>query len=446
MLATRSARRFVSSAGLVLLMTTGMAVAQAPLKFDFGMGPAAEGYVKVMPNLPYNAEVGFGFETPTEMDGSLLKDNPDQLRNDVAFSTKPFQFSVKVPEGNYRVKVLLGWHGSTSKTTIKAESRRLMVEGLTTKDGEIREVEFLVNVRDSHVPPPPMNAPGNDHVELNNRERNETRTVLHWDDKLTLEFSDEKPMVMSVEIVRDDAVPTIFLAGDSTVTDQTGSTTTSWGQMLPNFFKPDIAVANHAESGETLKSFITELRLDKLLSQMKAGDYLLIQFGHNDSKVNWPQTYVEPYTTYHAYLLAYVAEAKRRGATPIIISSMERRGGPERNSHGDYPAAAKKAAQDAGVAFIDLHAMSQKLHGALGENVGVAFNDATHHSAYGAYELAKCVAEGIRQQAPELAKHLKDDFKGFDPAQPDPFASFPAASTGGGAGPGRGARGGRRGN
>jgi len=112
----------------------------------------------------------------------------------------------------------------------------------------------------------------------------------------------------------EDAI--VFLAGDSTVTDQPGDPGNSWGQMLPRFFGPGVAIANRAESGETLKSFITGLRLDKVLSQIERGDYLFIQFGHNDQKQQWPQTYVNAFTTYKTYLKAYIAEARLRGARP----------------------------------------------------------------------------------------------------------------------------------
>ena len=95
--------------------------------------------------------------------------------------------------------------------------------------------------------------------------------------------------------------------------------------MLPRFFGADIAIANHAESGETLKSFVTELRLDKLLSTLKAGDWVMIQFGHNDQKIQWPQTYAEAATTYRSWLRTYIAEVRRRGATPILVTSPERR-------------------------------------------------------------------------------------------------------------------------
>jgi lysophospholipase L1-like esterase len=101
------------------------------------------------------------------------------------------------------------------------------------------------------------------------------------------------------------------------VTDHPSEPTASWGQMLPAMLDAQVTVANYAESGATLKSFLADLRLDKVLMQMKPGDYLLIQFGHNDQKANWPQTYAEAGTTYRAYLAAYIAEARRRGATPF---------------------------------------------------------------------------------------------------------------------------------
>ena len=111
-------------------------------------------------------------------------------------------------------------------------------------------------------------------------------------------------------------MPTLYLAGDSTVTDQAHGAVGKLGTDAAAFFAPDISIANHAESGETLKSFVTELRLDKLLSKLAAGDWVMIQFGHNDQKSQWPQTYVEAATTYRSWLRVYLAEVRRRGATP----------------------------------------------------------------------------------------------------------------------------------
>jgi lysophospholipase L1-like esterase len=251
--------------------------------------------------------------------------------------------------------------------------------------------------------------------------------VLHWDDKLTLEFSDSRPCLDSLDIVSAPEIPTVFLAGDSTVTDQPREPTTSWGQMFTRFFTADVAIANHAESGETLKSFLTGLRLDKILSQMKKGDYLFIQFGHNDMKENWPQTYVEPYTTHKAYLKVLIAEARRRGATPVLITPMQRRnfdGLKIRNSLGEFPESVRQTAREENVPLIDLTQMSIAFYEALGpENSRLAFSggtDITHHSAYGAYELAKCIVEGVRSNRLDLARYIVADYQPFDPAHPDP--------------------------
>ncbi|MDP9171234.1 MAG: rhamnogalacturonan acetylesterase [Acidobacteriota bacterium] len=223
-----------------------------------------------------------------------------------------------------------------------------------------------------------------------------------------------------------DDLPTIFISGDSTVTDQPREPATSWGQMLPVFLKPGIAVANHAESGETLKSFITGLRLDKILSQIKKGDYLIIELGHNDMKVNWPQTYVEPFTTHKQYLKVFIAEARRHGAIPILVTPMQRRqfeGTKIRNSLGDFPESVRQTAKEENVPLIDLTKMSIAFYEALGpDKASLAFSggrDATHHSSYGAYELAKCIVQGFRDNKLDLAKYIVDDFKPFNPAHPD---------------------------
>jgi lysophospholipase L1-like esterase len=340
--------------------------------------------------------------------------------------SSPFLFSVSVPEGNHRVTVTFG--GDTaSANTVKAESRRLMIEDLKTAPGETVTRSFLVNVRNASVPPPERNAPGGSAVVLNDRETGS----FTWDDKLTLEFS-SAPAVRSVTVEPVDA-PTVFLLGDSTVTDQRWEDGASWGQMLPRFLRPEVAVANHAESGETLKSFLTGLRLAKVLSQLKAGDWVFLQFGHNDSKKQWPQTYVEAATTYRAYLRTFIAEARLRGATPVLVTSPQRRNfGPDgkiRNTHGDYPAAVRAVAAEEKVALIDLEAASRSLYEALGpDRSPLAFSnggqDATHHNNYGAYQLAQAVAQGIRDTQLSLEPFLAEDFTGYNPAKPDNPAAF----------------------
>src|ERR1019366_7855753 len=110
------------------------------------------------------------------------------------------------------------------------------------------------------------------------------------------------------------------------------------------------------------------LRLDKFLSQMKKGDYLFIHFGHNDMKQNWPQLYVKPFTTHKQYLKVFIAEARRRGATPVLVTPMQRHNfdGPKiRNTLGEFPESVRQTAQEENVALIDLTRMSTALYEAI---------------------------------------------------------------------------------
>ena len=330
-------------------------------------------------------------------------------------------FSVKLPEGDYRVALDLG-ADQASETTIKAEARRLMLERVRVSAGETETRTIIVNVRRPDLAPPPANAPGGTRVLLNPREEGS----YDWDDKLTLEICGPAAAVRRLRI-EPVTVPTVYLAGDSTVTDQRFEPAAGWGQMLPRFFKPEVSVANHAESGETLKSFLIERRLDKILSQIKPGDWLLVQFGHNDQKTQWPQTYAEAATTYRDYLRVYAGEARRRGATPVFVTSMHRHrfdaAGKVVDTLGDYPNAMRETARELGVPLIDLHAMSAAFYEALGpKEAWKAFNDGgkdlTHHDNYGAYQLARCVVEGVRADVPALAAHLAVDFPPFNPSRP----------------------------
>lgn len=334
-------------------------------------------------------------------------------------SKEGYLFSVALPEGNYRVTIRLGDNKSAGRTTVKAEARRLMLRDIVTHRGEFLERSFIVNIRTPTLPPPPANAPGGRAVRLSQQDRDE----LSWDEKLTLEFLG-RPQTGSLTIMPAE-VPTLYLAGDSTVTDQYAEPAASWGQMLPALLDDRLAVANHAKSGATLKSFLTDLRLDKLLSGMKAGDWLFIQFGHNDQKREWPQSYADPQISYPAYLRAYIAEARRRGAHPVLVTSPERRNfdgqGHVSDTLGSYAAAMRKVAAEEHIPLIDLNADSRAIYEALGSDVApAAFNDGgadrTHHNNYGAWLLASAVAERIRKQIPELAGHVV--MPPFHPAAP----------------------------
>jgi lysophospholipase L1-like esterase len=386
-----------------LFLLNSVAAAQTPptpRRFDFTPVAPAPGVVKVLPTSLYSPDAGYGYDEP--------------------LTKPPYYFSIRVPEeGNYRVTVTLGDPAADSVTTIKAELRRLMLERVRVPAGHIETRSFIVNVRTPKIP---------DGGEVRLKDREKTSEARAWDDRLTLEFADTHPAVRTVQIEKADDLPTIFIAGDSTSTDQPLEPFNSWGQMLTRFFTPDIAVANHAESGESLRGFIGEKRLAKLMSAIRPGDYLFIQMGHNDQKEKGEG--VGAFTTYKADLERFIAEARAHGATPVLITSMNRltfdADGKITNSLGDYPEAVRQTAKEEDVALIDLNAMSKPFYEALGPidaHVAFAGSDTTHHSDYGSYELAKCIVEGIRQAKLPIARFLYDT-PPFDPTHPDPFNKF----------------------
>jgi len=431
----------VNAVALLLLALAASAAAQpAAYRFDFGSGGTAEGHTQVLATTPFSVARGHGFEPGADLEAvERSGSDPGCLA-----SRRPFLFSVAVPEGNYHVAVHLGGLASAAATTVRAESRRLMLEAVATAAGEVVTRTFTVNVRTPAITWPGQQGPAESaRVALKERER----SAMDWDDKLTLEFGGARPSVCGVEITPAPAAPTVFVAGDSTVMDQPREPYASWGQMITRFLGPDVAVANHAESGESLKSFLASRRLEKITSQMHAGDYLFIQFGHNDQKPASPATYVAARPAYEAYLRVFVAEARQHGATPVLITPVQRRQfdprGRIRNSHGDYPQAVREVARAERVPLIDLDRASRAFYEALGpEKSARAFakgDDATHHGDYGAYELARCVVEGIRHGGLALARSIVGAAR-FEPARPDPVEGFALAASAASAGPGPGAR------
>ena len=422
----------VLAAGLALALARPAPAGEAALyKFDFGPGAVAEGCIPVLPATVYASALGYGFEPGAAVTG-VDRGGADPLRGDFITSDRPFFFSARVPaEGNYRVTVTLGDAAGETTTTIKAELRRLMAEKVHTTPGQFATVSFIVNTRTPQIAPTGDIQAG--EVKLK-APRESIQEGWAWDDRITLEFSNARPAVCAIEITKVD-VPTVFLLGDSTVCDQSREPYASWGQMLTRFFTPGVAIANHGESGETYRDSIGRRRLDKILSVMQPGDYLIMQFGHNDQKQIAAGT-GGPFTTYQAEIKQHVDAVRRRGGIPVIVSPMERRefaeNGRIRPTLADYAAAARQAARELNVAFIDLNAMSIPFYEALGpEPSKLAFArpapdkvDNTHHDNYGAYELAKCVVQGIRENHLPLAQYIVDDFGSFDPAHPDPVEKF----------------------
>lgn len=380
-------------------------------KFQFDNGPAMPGFTRVEAGSAYDAKRGFGVLPGATTDSTV--------------------FALDVAEGNYDVTLKLGDPKRATKTTVKAESRRLMLQEVETKPGQFETRTFTVNVRKPAIK-------GGDMTKLKDREKGPP-PVADWDDQLTIEFNGKEAGVSAMQVNPAKDAITVFIAGDSTVTDQAYGPYFGWGQMLPRFFKRGLAVSNHAESGLALFSFEGGKRLKKVQSMMKPGDYFLIQFGHNDQKDKRKDA--GPQTTYKANLKRFIAAARDKGGIPVFVTPMERRRwvrGKMETTLDAYAEAVRQAGAEEKVPVIDLQAMSIQFYKSLGAegsikafvhyaantfpNQSKALSDDTHHAAYGAYELARCVVEGIKSQVPDLAKHLTDDAGDFDPTKPDDTA------------------------
>jgi lysophospholipase L1-like esterase len=373
-------------------------------KFAFGPGAVSAHNI-------YDKAIGCGFEPGANII-AIRRGGGGLVTSD-----RPFYFSVALPEGNYHVTLTLGDPAGTSDTTVKAELRRLMLENVRTESGQLVTRTITVNIRR-----PEISGDGLVHLKS---PRETTTEAWAWDEKLTLEFNGSRPCLDAMEISPAD-VPTVYLLGDSTVCDQPEEPWNSWGQMLTRFFGPGVAVSNQAESGETADGSRRAGRLKKVLSTMKPGDYLFVQFGHNDMKERGPG--IGAFTSYKTNLKEFVDGARARGGIPVLITSVNRktmdRSGHITNSLGDYPAAVRELAKEQNVPLIDLNAMTKTLYEAIGaKNLAKAFVDGTHQDAYGSYEIAKCVIVGIQRDKLGLAKYVVPDWSGFDPAHPDAIRS-----------------------
>lgn len=377
--------------------------------FDFDM---------TKPQPVYNDQQGFGYDVLPAPD----KKKPNE----------PYYFSVKVPDGNYRVRVVVGGR-KNSNTTLRAEGRRLMVENATTaKKNETKTYEFTVNKRSPRIDE-------KTRVRIKEREK----TYLAWDDKLSLEINGEAPAVKSIHIERADDVPTIYLCGNSTVVDQNNEPWASWGQMIPRWFDSGVAISNHAESGLTARTFIGGGRLDKILTTLKKGDIVIVEFGHNDEKEKRPGDGAWYHYVYQ--LKIFVDQVRSKGADIIFCTPTQRRQFADdnktiRNTHGDFPAAMRSVAERENVPVIDLNGMTKTFFETLGyENSKRALvhypantfpgqekplADNTHFNTYGAYEVAKCVVMGMKALNLPILSHLRADWKDFNPAQPDDWKTF----------------------
>lgn len=212
--------------------------------------------------------------------------------------------------------------------------------------------------------------------------------------------------------------PMIYIAGDSTV--QTYSTSfapqAGWGQYLQNYFTQGVMFDNRAIGGRSSKSFIVEGRLDAILNVIRANDYLLIQFGHNDAS-SIKERHTDPYTTYKDYLKQYVSKAREKGAIPILITPVARlnySSGVFKNDFPDYVTAMKQVATETNTPCIDMMNTCINYYTSVGYDavypcylVSSNGTDYTHFTQKGADMIASLLSKQIKEQNISLSSYVK---------------------------------------
>lgn len=390
--------------------------------FNFGTQSKNKKGILINTALIYNEATGYGFDINS---ASNVKINSNTFS-----ATKPTYFSVKLPEGNYQIEVVIGSTERPSNVTIKAESRRLMLNQLSIKKGKPVTKVFNINVRTPKID-------DNLNVSLKDREKD----IFNWDDKLTLEFLGDVN-IQSIKITPKDNLTVVYLAGDSTVTDQDVEPWASWGQFITNYFDDTVVVANYAVSGSALSSFKGGNRLKKILSLIKKGDYLFVEFGHNDEKINGEGN--GAWGSYSTLLAEFVQSARDKGAIAVLVTPTQRRAfnenGTLKETHGDFPAAMRDVAQKNNVALIDVTKMTTELYETWGDEPSrkafvqypantfpgqvKALEDNTHFNSFGANEIALCVVKGIRELDIPLKKQIQKEVPNYNPKKPNSFSNW----------------------
>ena len=213
---------------------------------------------------------------------------------------------------------------------------------------------------------------------------------------------------------------TIHTIGDSTMAEKDlakAGPERGWGMMFQNFLDDGVKVINYAQNGRSTKSFRDLGLWDKVEANLQPGDYLFIQFGHNDAKKDDPTRYAPAFGAYQDNLRFFVRTAKEKGARPVLLTPVARRwfkgGKLDRNCHTDYPAAMKQVAEEENVPLLDITTSTLDWLESLGDEgskpyfmISTGKNDNTHTVACGARKVTELVCEKIKAQLPEIAEHL----------------------------------------
>ena len=236
-------------------------------------------------------------------------------------------------------------------------------------------------------------------------------------------------LIFVVAFKQGDEKIRLFMIGDSTMADKPldENPERGWGRLLPLYLVPGMEVQNHAMNGRSTKSFLKEGRWDTVLSRLKKGDYVFIEFGHNDEKVDKPAVYAAANTDYRTNLIKFINEVRAKKAFPVLLTPVMRRkfdaNGIFQDTHGEYPDAVRKVAQELKVPLIDLHRKTETLLKNYGDeaskslflqikegenpNYPKGVTDNTHFNPKGAEEVARLAVEEIRDKKLKLKKYLK---------------------------------------
>lgn len=326
----------------------------------------------------------------------------------------PLTFKCKVPEtGNYRVTVSIdAGEKEIKEFCLFAQCRRLLYRGSLQK-GEQFKQSFLVNTG---------------VIIPRGQEK------VFTDQTIDITLTGEYVSLKSIEVSKVNC-PTIFIAGDSTVTDQStdypyapGTSYAGWGQMLGAYIEGDYAVSNHAHSGLTTESFRSEGHYDAMCTMMKEGDYCLFQFAHNDQKLS----HLKADEGYRKNLLIYIEETRAKGVIPVLVTPLARNSW--KGSDGTYNDLLAAYAEECiligkqlQVPVIDLHAYSAKLIQKLGMEAAKQYffpGDYTHSNDYGAYKMAGVIARGLGSMETK-AITIAQDRKEWTPKRPFELSKIP---------------------
>ncbi|MBU3099793.1 MULTISPECIES: GDSL-type esterase/lipase family protein [Clostridium] len=400
-------------------------------KFIFGATAEVEGFINILKDTLYAEETGYGFVTEKLKEknellqipeiGSAFDIDPELTRQKITniimeqkgtlnslvsgfcSSDKPdvpLCFKVKVPHsGNYNIKLVMGNNNSDMIISVFSQRRRCVLKNVMVKAGELLEHNFTANVCDI-IP--------------------RGKTEIYRDDSIDITIIGQNACMNLVTLEEALEIPTIYVAGDSTLTDQGTiypynplTSYCGWAQILPLFLSQGIAVSNHSHSGLTTESFRREGHLSIVENNIKPKDLFIMQFGHNDQK----DKTLDAFGGYANNLRRYIDEVREKGAYPVIVTPVSRTiwnglDGAFNDMFKDYANACILVAKEKGVPLIDLHERSVAFilkHGQKNSSKYFVPKDYTHNNDFGAFEMARLVVEEIKKVNIEsLVKYLID--------------------------------------